>query len=353
MQYLSDINESIQAFDQEFEYIDALGRPDLFFGLACSVGDRVNFSKLSLVTKNELINNYDLSTRKECITLECSASGCRLRFYTESDIIVFKIELNREWDYKKMNLWSSSGFDVYSIEKGKYKHSTVFAPESGKRIFAETIRGKRNLCIFLPSYNEIKKMYIGIRKECNLCSIPYESRLPILFYGNSITQGAAASRSGNSFCNMVSRMLDCDIINFSISSCCRGLISSAETLGKINCRAIIIDYTRNAYTISELKCNHFKFYMEVRKYHPDIPIILMTSSNFSNWVGYYEYDNVVRETYEKAKQNGENTFLINQRSLFSEEDWDLITVDGVHYTDLGMKAVADAICSVLRKEKVY
>ena len=36
---------------------------------------------------------------------------------------------------------------------------------------------------------------------------PEQNSLPVIFYGNSVTQGAAASRSGNTFPNVVSKKL--------------------------------------------------------------------------------------------------------------------------------------------------
>lgn len=34
-----------------------------------------------------------------------------------------------------MNLWNSSGFDIYEIIDGKYVHKTMIALKDGKNIF--------------------------------------------------------------------------------------------------------------------------------------------------------------------------------------------------------------------------
>lgn len=351
MEYIACITDSLKTVDEhEIEYIDAFSRPDIFFGVPFFGGDYFSFSKFSFKTRCELMSTMGDNVRKEFLALEKAASGCRIRLRTNSNKIIFKIDLKRKWDYQRMNLWNSSGFDVYSVDQHKYTHKTIFAPESGKKLFAESIRNTEgDLCIFLPLYNEILSMYIGIKKGSYLESVPYEKKLPILFYGNSITQGAAASRSGNCFCNMVSRNLDCDIINFSISSCCKGLLSVAETIGKLNCTAIVIDYTRNAFSVSELEKTYEKFYREIRSYHANVPIILMTTANFNNWTAYYEYDIVVKNTYEKALNMGEQVYLLDQKAAFKNYDYDLIAIDGMHYTDLGMKIISDEICNILAK----
>lgn len=348
MEYLNNILEETKRIDEnDIKYINIFERPDLVYGNPQIAGAFLDFSKYSIDTDRE-IEKYTQAACNEYRNLKKSSSGCRLRIRTNSNRIVFKVELKRAWDYKKMTLWNSSGFDVYQIRNNEYTHKTVFGPKTGEHIFAETIENVKNipLCIFLPLYNTIEKMYIGIEKEKEIFSVPYENVRPIIFYGNSITQGAAASRSGNCFCNIVSRKKNCDIINLSTSSGCKGLISVADEIGKLNCSGIVIDYSRNAFDSAELEKNYMQFYQRIRKWHKDIPIILMTVSNFNNRRGYFRYDDVIISAFNKIVEDGHNTFLINQKALFNEEEYDVVTVDGIHYTDIGMYRIADEICSI-------
>ena len=135
--------------------------------------------------------------------------------------------------------WGSFGFDVYGVVGEEYVHRTVFAPSDGHDLFAEMIDVPYNgqLCIFLPNYNTIEELYMGIDEGSTVVTLPYppKKRVPVLFYGNSVTQGAAASHSGNSFPNLVSKILNRDIINISCSACCRGTDTMADLIGQINC----------------------------------------------------------------------------------------------------------------------
>ena len=129
--------------------------------------------------------------------LNRSACGVRLRFRTNSERIIFKVKFNRKWSYLKMVNWGSMGFDVYKIINDEYFHRTVFGPTNGKDTFAEIIYENPNseLCIFLPNYNKIEEFYMGIEKGSTIEKVdsPENKKLPIVFYGNSVTQGAAAS----------------------------------------------------------------------------------------------------------------------------------------------------------------
>lgn len=345
MKYLSSVREVLDN-NNGIKYINILERPDLVYGTPNFIGN-VQFEKFSFDVKND-IKKLNSRVNKEYDNFRRCSSGCRIRLKTKAKELYFLVELRRKWDYAKMNLWASSGFDIYNTDGGSYSHKTVFAPRAGESVFWEKIKMDcSEICVFLPLYNEILNLYIGIESTEEISVNEYPDPRPIIFYGNSITQGASASRSGNAFCNIVSRYLNSDIINLSISSCCKGFVSMANEIGKINCKAIVIDYSRNAYDVTALKNTHEKFYQQIRKWHPEIPIIIMSVSNYHNWLGYVSYDEVIKETYEHAIKRGEKTYLLKQIELFEKEEYSLVTLDGIHYTDYGMYRIADKICEIL------
>lgn len=351
MEYLKSIDESLKNINEsKLEFIDLFKHPELVYGTLNPSTKELDFCKYPQSVQKEM-ERYGKLAVKEMANLNSSACGTRLRISTTSKILVFKIQLKRKWEYQKMTNWNASGFDVYALKKDQYFHRTVFGPSNGHNIFSEIIQvpGNGKVCIFLPNYNTIEKMYIGIEKGCNITNLDYpgENNLPIIFYGNSVTQGAAASRSGNTFPNIVSKKLNRNIINLSCSSCCRGTVGIADIIGKINCHAIIIDYTRNAHSTEVFSISHERFYKKIREYHPNIPIILMTSECFNGWSVYDDFDEIVKKTYNEAIERNENVLLINQRTLFDNNDYDFVTIDSSHYTDYGMFKVAEEICKIL------
>ena len=355
MEYLNSIDDPITSIDENnIEYLDLFQHPELVYGTLNLSEKKLDFCKYPQDVQKEMERYGDLAVH-EMATLNSSACGTRLRISTNSKILVFKIRLKRKWEYQKMTNWNASGFDVYALKDNKYLHRTVFGPASGHDIFSEVINVPDNgkVCIFLPNYNTIEEMHIGIEKGCEIANFDYpeENNLPIIFYGNSVTQGAAASRSGNAFPNVVSKKLNRNIINLSCSSCCRGTVAMANLIGETNCYAIVIDYTRNAHSTEVFSISHERFYKKIREYHPNVPIILLTSECFNGWRVYDDFDEIVKRTYDNAIKQNENTLLLDQRKLFSEDEYDYVTIDSSHYTDYGMFKVADKICELLGKNQ--
>lgn len=352
MEYLNSIDDKLNSIDESnIKYLDLFEHPKIVFGNINSNNEQVDFCKYPSNIQEEM-KKYGAGAVHEMANLNSASCGNRLRFYTDSKKVIFKIKLKRKWDYMKMVTWGSMGFDVYNIIGDEYVHMTVFAPMDGKDCFAEIIPTPNNgqFCIFLPNYNTIEEMAIGIDNNSYIESISYpkDNQLPILFYGNSVTQGASASRSANSFPNIVSRILNRDIINLSCSSCCQGTQSIAELIGQIDCHSIVIDYTRNANDRFIFSKTHESFYRKIREYHPDIKIVLMTASYYNGWVEYENFDKIVIDTYNNALKRGENTFLLKQRDLFDENDYDCVTIDSSHYIDYSMFKIANAISDFLR-----
>lgn len=354
MEYLKSINDKLKRISEEnIEYIDLFDRPDLVFGTTNYSNDTVDFCKVPYESQQEIFTKWSSNTRSMQIFKDATC-GNVIRFHTNSKKVIFKIKLRRKWSFEKLLNWNSLGFDVYNIgeDNKTYTHNNIFGPMDGHDIFANTIYVPKsgNICVYLPSYTKIEELYLGINKGCVIKRLDYpNNQLPVIFYGNSVTQGAAASRSANAFPNIVSRKLNREIINLSISSCCKGMLGMAEMIGKINCHSIVIDYTRNANSKKMLMDTHEKFYKTIRKYHPNIKIILLTSENFNNWAMCDEFDQVVERTFMNARLNGDNTDLIYQNKLFDPREFSYVAVDSAHYTDYGMFKIADEICKLLKE----
>ena len=354
MEYLQNINDNLKLINEDnIVYYDLFNFPELFYGTLNFTSHKMDFSKFSNDILDEM-QNYGNEIHTGIKYYNHASCGNRLRFSTSSEIIIFKVQLKRKYPFQKLINWNSMGFDIYEIKDGKYLFKAIFSPMDGYNIFSEVLRFPANtkLCVFLPNYNIIEKIYLGVEKGSKIVPVPYppKNRLPVIFYGNSITQGAAASKSGNSFPNIISRKLDRDIINLSSSSGCLGTESIAELIGKINCNSIVIDYTKNAPNLDIFANTYEKFYKRIRDFHPDKKIILLTSEHFNEWgLGQYDqFDEIVMKTYRNAKSNGENTELVYQKELFDEDEWDYAVVDAGHYTDYGMFKVADVVCDLLK-----
>lgn len=349
MIYLKSVNETnTELNDDRYTYFGIEELSGLFFGTPF-LRERHSFDKYTDEVREELfgLNNDGVIFEK----YRRQPTGVCLRFKIEkTDRFILKAELKRRFCYNNMPLFNSSGFDIFSFKDGRYKHKNVIAPVDGRAIFAHKVKVEdgENIAIFFPNYNEVLNFYIGIDNGWIRSAERFSAEKPVVFYGNSITQGASAGRSGNSFCNIVSRKMDTEVINFSLSNCCRGLLTVADAIGQVDCSAVVIDYSRNSFKADELEERLHNFYKRIRAHHANIPIIMMTASFFGN-VHYGFMDEAILRVFKKNSEDN-LLYLLNQRELFDASEYDLISVDGIHYNDMGMLRIADRIISILEKK---
>lgn len=344
MEYLKEFEESLsQHPDSEWDFYDISDLAEYIFGAPLNSVNDCNLNKLDDL--DVILAERAEDSRKYLETYNEHTCGVRLRFQTDSDYIVLKAQIKRPWAYTNMNIYNSHGFDLYCENaQGKIQHRTVIAPCEGQRIFAHsaTVVPNRAITLFFPNYNKVERLAIGVKKGKHIDKCPdYKISKPIIIYGNSRTQGASACRSGNAFMNIVSRTLDCDIINYSFSAACKGQKALAKIIAKHQMSAFIMDYNNNASSVEDLKQTYQPFYEIIRLAHPDIPIILINGYNTD------AFNKHIFDVYMEKKRNGEKVFLINLEELFANKENIAFSIDNIHFMDEGMFAIADRIVNLL------
>lgn len=345
MEFLTEFNEplkSIEEKDYSFYTIEDL--KDYLYG--CPIISNGIMQKIEDL-KAIFDENNDEVTDKLLTDSNTQTAGVRLRFFTDSLYIVLKVKLNRKYSHGKMLLYCSSGFDVYygDCTTNKLTHQTVIAPNEPHNIFAEKIYispGKFTE-IHFPNYNCVNELAIGIENGKTITNAPeYPHNKTVLFYGNSMTQGASASRSGNAFPNIVSRQFGCNIVNYSFSGACRGELSMADAIGRDanEVGALVLDYSRNAVNFEEFKNRYEPFYKRLRLYYPVQPFILVGAYKA------YAYNLYIKNFYERMRKQ-EAVYFVEPDALFAQLDQVALSIDNVHYTDIGMFIIADEICKIL------
>ena len=110
----------------------------------------------------------------------------------------------------------------------------------GKKDSAATFR------LYLPLYNTVSSLRIGIPANKHLTFTPINSSNPIVVYGTSIAQGASASRPGMSWSNILQRKLDIPVFNLGFSGNGRLEPEVFRIMGELtNARLFIIDCIPN------------------------------------------------------------------------------------------------------------
>lgn len=284
-----------------------------------------------------------------------NTSGIRVRFRTDSQGIVLRCILPECNNIPNMAMTGVADFSLYA--DGEY--CNAFRPgieQDGDFAEAGTwdtgytsghaFREKkmRNIVVFFPLYNDVNQVLIDLEEEAQLLPPePYGHSGKVVFYGNSITQGACASHPGSSYCNLLSRWLDTDIVNLGFSAGAWGELALAKYIGHMDMSVLVMDYDHNAPTFSHLQKTHKPFYERVRSLQPDFPIIFVSAADRYN-ADTDERRQVILDTYHQALAAGDqNVYFANGGVFYREFGRDHCLADYAHPNDLEFWCMAKAI----------
>lgn len=290
------------------------------------------------------------SVSDHVLQLSAHTAGCRVRFKTNSPYVALHVELSELYPMDHMALTGIYGFDLYIKAEGEYLYRGTFRPSvKRERVYEGRVLlpgGMQEVTIHFPLYNGVDRLFVGVKEGSEvLSSAPYAHEKPVVYYGSSITQGGCASRPGNAYPAMISRMLDCDHINLGFSGSCKAEEAMARFIAALPMSVFVYDYDHNAPDAAFLAQTHEKFFRILRKLRPDLPVIFVTCPDFylreAQRTPCYE---VIHGTYQNALAAGDkNVAFIDGRALFEGFFRRDCTVDGTHPNDLGFMFMAEKI----------
>lgn len=294
------------------------------------------------------------------------SAGVRLRFGTDSKTICIRAEFGKYAEPISVGCCSVFGFDLYKCEdNGQEVFRHLFRPPVGfdKKIldndpYTAKDTGFTYYTLNFPLFSEVKELYIGIESGSTLSEgISYVNELPVVFYGSSITHGAAASRPGNIYEGFISQKYNLNYTNLGFAGSARGEEAIAEYIAGRKMSAFVCDYDYNAPTEEHLRKTHYKFYEIIRKNNPDIPYIMISRPNYFHDVKKAKATRkIIYESYKKALDSGDsNVYFIDGETLLQGDFMESCTLEGVHPNDFGFKRMADIIgkkvFEVINKDK--
>ncbi len=297
-------------------------------------------------------------------------AGGRVRFVTDSPYISIKASLS---SVSARNPKTSDscvyGFDMYASTPGSHRapdFKCSFLPfdiseenTSFEGFHDFHLPKLREITINFPLYSAVDQLMIGVKKGSQLLPpTPYGIESPVVFYGSSVTQGACSSRPGICYTNILSRWLDCDIINLGFSGSDQGEQALAKHIASLDMSAFVHGYAYNAQSIAFLESTYYPFYKTIRESNPTLPIIMMTSPVSLNIkeditgtdLGELVTDKraVIMKAYLKALSEGDkNVYFVDGFSLLGTVEAIEGTVDRTHPTDLGFYNMAKTLYPVL------
>lgn len=344
------VEEDLAVYDVRQKPFDLYGlyrpeEPGLFKRMPASVGENVS---------------------KRVKLLYTNTAGARIRFKTDSTIIAIGAV------YPPMDFASAGTaarapigafcFDMYvdgmyrqamqPVKHGRCGSVVYFDLEDGHYESCATFGEQklREITLNFPSFVNISEVYIGLKKDAQvLPGKPYVNEKPIVFYGSSITQGACASRPGNTYQNVLSRRLNFDYINLGFAGSCKAEDIIVDYVGTLDMSVMVFDYDHNASNPKQLKNTHLRALRRLRAALPNIPFVLMTRPDEDRG----EEDTlqrleIVKESYEALLKDGCGpVHLVDGHAIYHSHDTEMMTIDGTHPTDLGFYCMAEALEPVL------
>lgn len=282
--------------------------------------------------------------------LNLNTAGGRVRFCTDADRVFLRAAMRSVSKMPHFALTGSAGFDLYA--NGVYKGTFVPPLDVETGYSSELYIGGEGMCeitVHFPLYSGVEKLELGFPSNSVIKKAPpYDITLPVVYYGSSITQGGCASRPGNAYQNIVSRLISCDHINLGFSGSARGEEIMAEYIAGLSMCAFVLDYDHNAPDLSHLEATHQAFFNIIRTKNPGLPVIMLSRPQPNPSEEELLRRDIVKRTYETAVNAGDKkVYFIDGTEILNLFGGDSGTVDGCHPNDLGFYCMAKAIEPVL------
>jgi hypothetical protein len=253
-----------------------------------------------------------------------------------------------------------SGVDLYVKFDGHWRWlgagQPTQSPTNTATLVSDIPDGEREYLLYLPLYNGVSAVEIGIPKDQFLAkppARPADHEKPIVFYGTSITQGGCASRAGMVHTSILGRWFDRPVINLGFSGNGRMEPELADLLAELEPAVYVLDCLPNMQA-KDVKERVEPFVRTLRKSHPLTPIILAEDRTYTNayLVKSQRERNessraALREAYEHLVSDGvKHLYYLDGNSQLGNDSEP--TVDSSHPTDLGFMRMAEAFEPLLR-----
>lgn len=300
--------------------------------------------------------------RKPVWELSRHSSGMLARFEADAPVISARYKLTAErLAMPHMPATGVSGLDLYARdERGRDYWLGVARPQS-QQVEAELakdidprITGERLYTVYLPLYNGIESLEVGVPEDSAFRPVAPRAAKPIVFYGTSIMQGGCASRPGMSISGIVGRRLGLPAVNLGFSGNGRMESALGELLSELDPAVYVIDCLPNM-TGEMVAERAAPLARQLRAARPETPILLVEDRTDADaWLYEHRRDRhrarrtALRAAYEALRSDGVAGlhYLAGDGLLGLDGE---ATTDGSHPNDLGMMRYADAYEKVLRR----
>jgi hypothetical protein len=233
-----------------------------------------------------------------------------------------------------------SGLDLYvRTDHGwEWMESAGATAREGntRTLFSGVERKPREFLLYLPLYNRIESLRLGVPPNSTVETRVRTSR-PLVFYGTSIVQGGCVSRPGTAYPALLGRWLDRPIVNLGFSGNGNAEPEVAALVAEIDAAVFILDPLPNLTPDEVARVGPFIAILRAK--HPRTPVVVVECLPYPDGA----FISLRRAAYKVSNLNLGAPFdrlHRSERNLDLIPSTDLIGVDGVHPTYLGVFRIA-------------
>lgn len=341
---------SVSAFSAETVWHDATEFP--LFG---KISDQTN-------SRYERLPSYlEGVARKPVWNLGRNSAGLYLRFRSDSPFISVRWEPMFDNTMAHMADTGTKGLDLYMLTDNGWSFVRCWRLKEGQKQQEATISCDpvmREYMLYLSLYDGVKSLQIGVGEGSHISGPQMETPKndkPVIMYGSSILQGGCCSRPGMAHTNILARKIDRTVINLGFSGNARIDYEIAELMASyLDPGVFVLDYSPNC-TAELIDEKAEKFFRILRDAHPDVPIVFVALPPYprqtfsTKQAGRMADINAAQlRVYQKLKKAGEkNIYYVKSEGMLGNDNE--ATVDGTHFTDLGMVRYVDHILPTIKK----
>lgn len=312
-------------------------------------------------TYTRLPDSMEMVLRKPLWQLSKNPAGIAVYFTSNSRQLIAKWKTGTNTVFSHVPATLVKGLDLYAFDDGCWYYAGIGNPVQNAQQEWTIIRDMdgrmREYLLYLSNYENLDSLEIGIDSGAILQAPIYNrlaARKPILFYGTSIVQGAAASRPGMAYPAQLERMLQIETINFGFSG--NGQLDSviAYAMAAVDASCYVIDCGPNLSPKLAAE-RTVPFIHLLKKLKPDIAVLLVENiiyptARFNRTVAEKVCQTNLAFLTAYKQLQGENIsglYYLPAEGLIGNDGEG--TVDGVHLTDLGFYRLA---CTLSAKIKL-
>jgi lysophospholipase L1-like esterase len=310
---------------------------------------------------DRLPSDAEGKVREPVWKLSQDSAGLSVRFVTNAT------KISTRWTLRRNNLalphmpaTGVSGVDLYVKNGGQWHWLAVGRPDklptNSQTLVANLPPGEREYLLYLPLYNGVDSVELGLPPEAVLRKAPATTprQKPIVFYGTSIVQGAAASRPGMAYPAILGRRLNYPIVNLGFSGNGKMEPEVAKLLAELDPEIYVIDALPNLEP-ADVKERAELMVKTIRVAHLATPIVLVENIIYEDAIleqvkrkKVIEKNAALRVAYaELRKQGVRNLYYLKAEGILGADGE--ATVDGTHPNDLGFVRMAEAFEPLLRQ----